>query len=563
MGISLKPEHLKRYKDIGWLFMKYGRSDLVKEAGLDEVLAREDEGGPASSLAEPKAEELAADFEKMGPTFIKLAQLLSTRADLLPIPYLEALSRLQDNVAPFSFAEVEEIVTAELGVRISKAFLNFEEAPIAAASLGQVHRASLRDGREVVVKVQRPGIREQIVKDLEVLGDIAQFLDDHTEMGKRYEFQNMLGEFRKSLMRELDYRQEARHLEIFDQNLRDFKSIVVPLPIEDYTTSRVLTMEYIRGKKITSLNPLVWVDVDGVRLAEDLFHAYLQQILLDGFFHADPHPGNVFLTDDHRIALIDLGMIGHISPTRQEEILKLLLAISSGRGDDAAEQTIVMGEAKPGFEENAFRRQVADLVSEHQNTSVTEINAGKVVLDIQRIAGDVNFRMPPEFTMIAKMLLNLDQVVHTLDPAFDPNASIRRHAGDMMEQRVLKSLSPANLFNAIMETKGFVEKLPARLNKFLDAVSRDEIKFTVDAIDETLLMEGLQKIANRITMGLVLAALIVGSAMLMRVETSFRIMGYPGFAIIFFMIAAGFGIVLVINILYNDEKAKRDGKPPK
>jgi predicted unusual protein kinase regulating ubiquinone biosynthesis (AarF/ABC1/UbiB family) len=558
MGISLKPEHLKRYKDIGWLFMKYGRSDLVKQAGLDEVLAREEEGGPATELAEPKAEELASDFEKMGPTFIKLAQLLSTRADLLPLPYLEALSRLQDNVEPFSFAEVEEIVTAELGVRISKAFANYDEAPIAAASLGQVHRASLRDGREVVVKVQRPGIREQIIKDLEVLADIADFLDGHTEMGKRYEFRNMLAEFRKSLMRELDYRQEARHLEIFDNNLKEFDSIVVPLPIDDYTTSRVLTMEYIRGKKITSLNPLVWVDVDGVRLAEDLFHAYLKQILLDGFFHADPHPGNVFLTDDHRIALIDLGMVGHISPARQEELLKLLLAISSGNGEEAAEQTIQMGEEKPGFEENKFRRLVSDLVTEHQDASVADIDTGRVVLEIQRIAGDVNFRLPPEFTMIAKMLLNLDQVVHTLDPGFDPNASIRRNAADMMQQRVLKSLSPANLFNAVMETKGFLEKLPSRLNKFLDTVSRDEIKFKVDAIDELLLMEGLQKVANRITMGLVLAALIVGSAMLMRVETSFKILGYPGFAIIFFMIAAGGGIVLVINILYTDEKAKKD-----
>jgi len=558
MGISLKPEHLKRYKDIGWLFMKYGRSDLVKQAGLDEVLAREEEGGPATELTEPKAEELASDFEKMGPTFIKLAQVLSTRADLLPLPYIEALSRLQDNVEPFSFAEVEEIVTAELGVRISKAFANFDEAPLAAASLGQVHRASLRDGREVVVKVQRPGIREQIIKDLEVLSDIADFLDGHTEMGKRYEFRNMLAEFRKSLMRELDYRQEARHLEIFDNNLRDFDSIVVPLPIDDYTTSRVLTMEYIRGKKITSLNPLVWVDVDGVRLAEDLFHAYLKQILLDGFFHADPHPGNVFLTDDHRVALIDLGMVGHISPARQEDLLKLLLAISSGNGDEAAEQTIQMGEEKPGFDEKRFRRLVGDLVSEHQDTSVAEIDTGRVVMEIQRIAGDVNFRLPHEFTMIAKMLLNLDQVVHTLDPGFDPNASIRRNAADMMQQRVLKSLSPANLFSAVMETKGFLEKLPSRLNKFLDAVARDEIKFKVDAIDEMLLMEGLQKIANRITMGLILAALIVGSAMLMRVETSFKILGYPGFAILFFMIAAGGGIVLVINILYNDEKAKKD-----
>src|SRR5438876_1632918 len=480
MGISLKPEHLKRYKDIAWLFMKYGRSDLVKQAGLEAALTQEDEDGPAAELVAPKAEELAADFEKMGPTFIKLAQLLSTRADLLPFPYLEALARLQDDVEPFSFAEVEEIVTSELGVRISKAFSDFDSAPIAAASLGQVHRASLRDGREVVVKVQRPGIREQIMKDLEVLSDIAEFLDAHTEIGKRYEFQRLLAEFQKSLMRELDYRQEAHHLEIFDNNLKDFDSIVVPLPIEDYTTSRVLTMEHISGKKITSLSPLVWVDVDGIRLAEDLFRAYLKQILLDGFFHADPHPGNVFLTDDHRIALIDLGMVGYISLARQEEILKLLIAISSGNGDDTAEQTVRMGEEKMGFDEKKFRRLVADLVTEHVDASVSEIDAGRVVLEIQRIAGEVNFRLPPEFTMVAKMLLNLDQVVHTLDPAFDPNASIRRNAADMMQKRMMKSLSPANLFNAVMETKGFVEKLPARLNRFFDAVSGDEIKIKVD-----------------------------------------------------------------------------------
>src|SRR5688572_31936368 len=222
MALSLRPEHLKRYNDMALLLMRYGRADLVRSAGLEEAI----EGSqPEVEVAPAKMEELAADVEKMGPTFIKLAQLLSTRADLLPQPYIEALARLQDNVGPFSFAEVEEIVTAELGVRISKAFSEFDETPIAAASLGQVHRASLRDGREVVVKVQRPGIRETIIKDLEVLGDIAMFLDGHTEMGKRYEFQNMLAEFRKTLMRELDYRQEARHLETFHGNLKEFDSI--------------------------------------------------------------------------------------------------------------------------------------------------------------------------------------------------------------------------------------------------------------------------------------------------------------------------------------------------
>ncbi|HEX8852775.1 MAG TPA: AarF/UbiB family protein, partial [Pyrinomonadaceae bacterium] len=191
MGISLKTEHLKRYKDIAWLFMKYGRGDLVKRAGLEEAI-----DGMEPLVHDPevpaKAEELAEDLERMGPTFIKLAQLLSTRSDLLPMPYLEALSRLQDSVEPFSFGEVEEIVSSELGVRISKAFTEFAAVPLAAASLGQVHRATMRDGREVVVKVQRPNIREQIVKDLEAMQEIAEFLDRHTEMGRRYEFQPML-----------------------------------------------------------------------------------------------------------------------------------------------------------------------------------------------------------------------------------------------------------------------------------------------------------------------------------------------------------------------------------
>ena len=208
MGISLKPEHLKRYKDIALLLVKYGRADLVKSAGLDATI----EGMQDVQVSPAKMEELAADVEKMGPTFIKLAQLLSTRADLLPQPYIDALTRLQDKVEPFPFTEVEQIVNTELGVRISKAFSEFQSEPVAAASLGQVHRAALRNGRDVVVKVQRPGIREEMSKDLDVLADIADFLDSHTEVGRKFEFSSFLEEFRKSLLHELDYRLEARNL---------------------------------------------------------------------------------------------------------------------------------------------------------------------------------------------------------------------------------------------------------------------------------------------------------------------------------------------------------------
>ena len=554
MGISLKPEYLKRYKDITWLFMKYGRSDLVRQAGLENAL---DEESDVVQVAAPEAEELSKDLEKMGPTFVKLAQLLSTRADLLPAAYLEALSRLQDDVAPFSFGEVEQIVTDELKVRISKAFAEFEAEPLAAASLGQVHRARMRDGREVVVKVQRPGVREVVVKDLEILLELAQFMDNHTEMGKRYEFGAILMELRKSLLRELDYRQEARHLVTIAHNLREFERLVLPAPVDDYSTSRVLTMDFVPGQKITSLSPLARMDLDGYALAEHFFSAYLKQMLVDGLFHADPHPGNVFLTDDDRIALLDLGMVGRLTPRFQENLLQLLLAISEGRADEVADLTIKAGEPKDSFEAKKFNQQIKDLVSQHHGASLENINSGRIVLEITRISGECGFRLPVEFTMIAKTLLNLDQVVHTLDPTFDPNASIRQNATELLRERMMQSLSPGNLFSTLLETKGFVEKLPGRVNRLFDAIANNEMQIKVDAIDEVRLMEGLQKIANRITMGLVLAALIVGAALLMRVETSFQILGYPGIAMIFFFIAAAAGMFLVFHIFFNDVKKEK------
>ncbi|HEX8353520.1 MAG TPA: AarF/UbiB family protein [Pyrinomonadaceae bacterium] len=554
MAISLRPEHLKRYKDMALLLMRYGRADLVRSAGLEETI----EGTQDVQVSPAKMEELAADVEKMGPTFIKLAQLLSTRADLLPQPYIEALTRLQDKVGPFPFTEVEQIVNGELGVRISKAFSRFDATPIAAASLGQVHRAALRDGREVVVKVQRPGIREEMSKDMDVLGDMAAFLDTHTEAGRKYEFSPLLEEFRKNLLRELDYRLEARNLVIFANNLRDFDRIVVPQPVEDFTTSRVLTMDYISGRKITSLSPLAKIELDGYQLAEHLFQAYLQQILIDGFFHADPHPGNVFLTDDGRVALIDLGMVARISPRFQESLIQLLLAISEGKGDDAADITIRVGEGKPGFDEKAFRRHVADLVLENQNAQLENLNSGRVVLRIQQIAGEADFRLPPEFTMIAKTLLNLDQVVHTLDPKFDPNFAIRNWADVIMQRRLKKSLSAGNIYGTVLELKEFVDKLPSRVNQLVDTLTNKGIHIDVDAIDEHSLLASLHKIANRITVGLLLAALIVGAALMMRVESSLTILGYPAIAMIFFLLAAVGALVLVFNILFYDEKDKGD-----
>jgi predicted unusual protein kinase regulating ubiquinone biosynthesis (AarF/ABC1/UbiB family) len=550
VGISLKPQHLKRYKDIAVLLARYGRSDLVSQAGLDDDLADHGDVEPG------KPEQLAADLERLGPTYVKLGQLLSTRADLLPPAYVTALARLQDDVGAFPFADVERIVETELGVRMSRAFLTFDNVPLASASLGQVHKAVLRDGRPVAVKVQRPGIRDQVLDDLDALRELAEFADAHTGIGRRYGFAAMLEEFRKSMLRELDYTQEARNLATLRENLAEYPRLHVPAPIGDYSTSRVLTMDFIGGRKLTSLGPLAQLEVDGTALAEQLIGAYLKQILVDGFFHADPHPGNVFLTDAGDIALIDLGMVGRVPAELQERLLKMLLAVAEGRGEEVARSLMALAErVDDEVDEATFRRAVGELVAEHQGVGLADIQAGAVVMSLSKVAVDNGLRPPPELTMLGRALLALDEVTRTLDPHYDPNDAIRRQAGDILRRRVAGGASQGNVFATMLEAKEFVERLPGRVNKVMDALAEGELKLNVKGIDERELMYGVTKLANRLTTGLVIAALIIGAAMLMRVPTRTELFGYPALAIVCFGVAATFGVILLANIWLTDRRA--------
>jgi ubiquinone biosynthesis protein len=552
VALSLRPRHVRRYKDIARLLVKYGRGDLVSQAGLDPL----DGDVPADPSVVADAEQLATDLEGLGPTYVKLGQLMSTRADLLPPAYVAALARLQDDVEGFPFAEVERIVEAELGVRMSRAFTTFENIPIASASLGQVHKATLRNGRAVAVKVQRPGIREQVLDDLDALREIAEFADAHTSYGRRYGFAAMLEEFRTSMLRELDYQQEAANLRTLGANLADFPRIVVPQPVADYTTSRVLTMDFVGGRKLTSLGPLAQLEVDGRTLADQLIGAYLKGILVDGFFHADPHPGNVFLTDTGDIALIDLGMIGRIPADMQERLLKLLLAVSEGRGDEAARVLLGLAQqVEDEVDETAYRRAVASIVTAHQGASLADVRAGAVLVDLSTCAIDNGLRPPPELTMLARALIALDEVARTLDPSYDPNAAIQRQAADILKQRLTGSASQGNLFTTVLEAKEFVERLPGRVNKVMDALAEGELKLNVRGIDERELMFGVTKLANRLTTGLVIAALIIGAAMLMRVPTRTTLFGYPALAIVCFGVAATFGVILLANIWLTDRRA--------
>jgi predicted unusual protein kinase regulating ubiquinone biosynthesis (AarF/ABC1/UbiB family) len=543
-------ERLSRYREFAAFLAKYAHADFV----IDEEADRSAKNAGSAGKTAADADAFARDIEALGPTFIKLGQLLSTRADMLPATYVDALARLQDEIEPFPYSEVVAIVEDELGVRLSKAFAEFDSTPLAAASLGQVHRAVLRSGREVAVKVQRPQVREQVRRDLDALSDLAPLLERVAGVSRSLDVPRVLDEFRRTVLRELDYQQEARHMTALAHQLRDFESIVVPLPIDDYTTSRVLTMDFIAGTKITSVSRVEWTEVDGAALANDLCRAYLQQILVDGLFHADPHPGNVLLTPDHRLALIDVGMVGRLSMTLQDQLLRLMLAIADARGDEAASVIVSLGDTHEDFDEALVRETVIEVVGGHQNTPAKSLNVGRVMLDTVRTSGRYGLRLPAELALLGKTLLNLHHIGRLLDPEFDVNGSMRRNATGLMRRRMWKTLTPAHLLSSTLEVRDLAERLPERLNRILDAIAANDVRLKVELIDHGSIIDGLQKVANRIALGVVLAALIVGAAMLMRVQTTFTILGYPGIAMLLFLAAAAGGFWMAWTILAGDVK---------
>jgi predicted unusual protein kinase regulating ubiquinone biosynthesis (AarF/ABC1/UbiB family) len=552
MALSLHPRHLGRYRDIARLLIRYGRSDLVRDLAVDG-LSDADLDVPVCE----DAEQLAADLEALGPTFIKLGQLLSTRVDLIPAPYADALSRLQDDVAPISCAEVEQVVTDELGVSLRHAFSSFDEQPLAAASLAQVHRAVLRSGREVAVKVQRPGIRKQVTDDLSALAELAQFADDHTSVGRRFGLSDLLEQFRKALLAELDYTREATHLVTLSRIVAPWPRLVVPQPVPDYSTSRVLTMDFLPGRKVTELTPLARTDLDGEPLVDDLFSAYLQQILGEGFFHADPHPGNVLLTSDGRLALLDVGMVGRLSPSARDQCVRLLLAVSDGNGEGAADAFATLGAKQDDFDAERFRAATSELVLRSVEMG-HQLQAGQVVLEMTRIAGDCGLRPAPEMALVGKALLNLDQVAQSLDPHFAPAEAIRRNTAAILQSRM--STSTGGVLSAVMEARDFTVQLPGRINKVMDAVADGKFQLKVDAIDEPQLLAVLQRLANRLASGLVVAALVVGAALMMQIPTRSRILGYPSIAMVCFAFAAAGGVALLLSVLIQDRRISRTAR---
>jgi predicted unusual protein kinase regulating ubiquinone biosynthesis (AarF/ABC1/UbiB family) len=566
-SLMLKTRNLGAYRDLLLLFTRYGRKDFRLSLNSEEILVADEPSAAMEPDVKARAEAFARSLKDMGPTYVKFGQVLSTRPDIVPPEYIAELESLQDQVEPFSFADVERIVEEELKVRISKAFDSFDATPLAAASLGQVHRATLRDGREVVVKVQRPNIREQVRKDLEVFTDIATALEQHTDIGRKMNLVGSIEQAKITLLSELNYLQEAHNTELLRANLAEFPQIYIPAVIHDMTTAKVLTTELVRGRKVSKLTPLSLVEHDYAELAAVITHAYLKQICVDGVWHSDPHPGNVFIRDEEgvtQIVLLDFGMVSRISSQFQDEIIKLLLAVSLNRGVEAAEACIRMSEMGERFAPDRFAREISTLVATYHDVETKNVNIGQLIFNVIGIGNNNELKAPPELAMLAKTLLHLDGITRRLDPDFDPQSVIRDYAERLMTQKLAQKFAPRNFYPALLDLNQLILDLPRRSREILDLTAAGRLTFGIKLTQAEEFLGGMHKIANRITVGVVIAALLLSSSLMMRYPSAASLFGYPLLAVLGYLVAVSAALYLIVSTFLRDrkdeERAKMKGK---
>lgn len=550
--LSLSPKYLGRYRDIAALLIKYGRSDLVRATKFDSS----EDGQSTTNAGKGGPDELASDLEKLGPAFVKLGQLLSTRGEILPPEYLEGLSRLQDDNEPIAWEDIRELLAEQYEADPLKIFAEINPEPAATASLGQVHHAQLRDGREIVIKVQRPDLQPNLDDDLTALEMLAEELHQHTDFGRKYQLVNMVRNLRKSITGELNYSREAANAVRLKNALQDYERLLVPAPIEDLCRPKVLVTEKVCGTKITELSGVVLVDVDGKSLADELFEAYLQQVLVDGLFHADPHPGNIWLTHDHRLAILDTGLMVHVRPEIRAALLQLLLAIANADATEAVSIADRHGRKTEKYDPVELRQRVGDVLAEHHGAAVKDMNAGRVIIELQAAACEAGVILPDEVTMLGKTLLNLDKVVHILDEGFNPTEAIKTHSSQIVGEHGEANLSWTRVYHSMLESADFLQNLPKRANEISRRVAESDFHIGVDAIDEGRLIAGMQKIANRITAGLIIAALILAATRLMTFDTDWKLFGYPGLALCFFAASTLLGGFVLWQILVSDRHAE-------
>ena len=473
----------------------------------------------------PATREGAVEFrlalEQLGTTYLKLGQLLSSRPDLLPDVYIEELGRLVDEVPPFPFSQVERIIREELGEGV---FARLDPEPLAAASIAQIHRALLSDGRDVVVKVRRPGIAEQVELDLDVIRSMVGFLEERSETARLLQLRALAEELEVHLRSELDFVEEAANTELIARSVEEYDDLLVPRVIRPLVTERVLVLEHVDGKKVAAEHGLP--EERAARLARDFFRSYLRQVTLEGIYHADPHRGNVILTEDGRLALLDFGLLGRLDDETRTKLSLLLLAIARNRAEDVAAVLLSLSLTTLDSDESAFLHELRRKLPRYQRRTLAGIRAGEALADLQRLCLSNGIRLPASFALVGKTLSQADSIARTLDPELDPIALIEQESLELIFTEAERALEPDRFFGYLLTQLDAISRLPRRIGQLADRLETGTLKVGVAPTDLDDTEHMLRSVANRVGASIIVVGLLVSSALMARVSHVVALVGF-------------------------------------
>ena len=545
MSYSQHLRHFTRYRKIARVLLKHGMGTIINILGLDSFLSKRKlqelkESRPAS--AHIRARRFCQALTELGPTFIKLGQIFSTRPDVFSPAYIEELEKLQDKVAPFSYSEVVEQLTAEIG-HPNEIFAEFNPQPLAAASIGQVHMGRLKSGERVIVKVQRPNIERIVENDLEILIELATLSERRSEAARQLGLKGMLEDYSRLLLRELDYDREARNTDRMCENFAGDDSVLIPKVYWEYTTRRILTEDYIEGVKLSDLDEITARGWDRGKTSRLGTSAFLTQILLHGFFQADPHPGNILVVDEDHIAFIDFGQVSALSTRRLNNLGELMLSFSRNELDRAVAVLEEMGIVTGAVDMEIFHEDISDLVESISVSRIGNLDMNRIRKDFLDIAYRHQLKVPPYLTSLMKALITVEGVGRKLDPSFN----FIEIAAPMARQVIRERMKPGNIQN-YLRRKYYTDvrplaNLPAILNRLLKNTDQGKLNMNIQISFSPAAKKSMSKIVNQLSASLIIAGGLVSSALIIQSSETEVIVSHANVGII------GLGIsVLALTI---------------
>jgi ubiquinone biosynthesis protein len=543
-------KHINRYRQISQVLIKNGLGFVVEWLDLGKYLPFNKKIEKQKKINKKNlAKRIRLVLQELGPTYIKFGQLLSTRADILSPEYIEELRELQDEIPGIEYEEIEQVLIKELGKNYEEYFINIEKKPVAAASIAQIHQATLKSGEEVVLKIQRPGIKKKIEVDLEILSYFAKLLNERDIIPEFIEPSKILSEFENELNKEIDFKREIANINRFKKNFSDNKHIIIPDIYEDLSSRRLIIMEEIKGIKLKEVSDANRDKIKAPFLARLGARALFKQVLIDGFFHADTHPGNIFVVDQNKLAYIDFGLVGQITDEDTDVFATLFIALLKQDVDIIVEKLIEIGITFEKINRRKLKLDIKDLLNRYYSRSLKEIDFSLVFDDMQRIIYKYHIRMPEEFYLLMRAIGVSEGVGVSLDPNFNLVDMSDQLVRDLIKDRFsFKNLS-YKLFKKLWGIRKTTKKIPNKLDGLLDKLVND--KFTVQFEHSNLepLIDKLDIVSNRLSISLIITALIIGSSMVIQTNMKPHLLGIPLLGFLGYIVAGVLGLWLVFSIL--------------